>query len=72
MAKRLRETETMNVRLVQVGIPKRLFFNLEETVKELLRRYLDEYDFELCDETENSLFSKQETESGVFPFYFTV
>ena len=62
----------MNVRLVQVGIPKRLFFNLEETVKELLRRYLDEYDFELCDETENSLFSKQETESGVFPFYFTV
>ena len=41
-------------------------------MKELLRRYLDEYDFELCDETENSLFSKQETESGVFPFYFTV
>lgn len=41
-------------------------------VKELLRRYLDEYDFELYDETENSLFSRQETESGVFSFYFTV
>ena len=41
-------------------------------MKELLRRYLDEYDFELYDETENSLFSRQETESGVFPFYFTV
>lgn len=41
-------------------------------MKELLRRYLDEYDFELYDETENSLFSRQETESGVFSFYFTV
>lgn len=41
-------------------------------MKELLRRYLDEYDFELYNETENSLFSRQGTESGVFPFYFTV
>lgn len=41
-------------------------------MKELLRCYLDEYDFRLCDETERALFSEQETESGVFPFYFTV
>ena len=37
-----------------------------------MRRYLDEYAFERYDETENSLFSRQGTESGVFPFYFTV